>query len=101
MMKALIPLITLLTTLAANLIPAFADDVWVDGYTRSNGTQVQGYYRTRPDGNPYNNYSSQGNTNPYTGQKGSVSSYSNNNYDSNVGLPTTNLQSPYNARYGH
>ena len=28
---------------------------WVNGYNRGNGTYVQPYYRTHPDGNPYNN----------------------------------------------
>lgn len=31
--------------------------VHVDGYTRSDGTYVEEYYRTLPDGNPYNNLS--------------------------------------------
>src|SRR5437870_772678 len=93
MMKAILSLVALLATVVTtSTLPVFAEDVWVNGYTRSNGTYVQGYYRSRPDGNPYNNYSSQGNTNPYTGQKGTVNPYSN--YDRNVGLPATNLQYP-------
>lgn len=32
--------------------------VHVNGYYRENGTYVQPYERTAPDGNPYNNYSS-------------------------------------------
>lgn len=50
-------------------------DQYVNGYTRSDGTYVQPHYRTAPDGNPYNNYSTQGNTNPYTGQAGTVNPY--------------------------
>jgi hypothetical protein len=42
----------------------------VSGYTRSNGTYVEPYHRTEADTNPYNNYSTQGNVNPYTGQVG-------------------------------
>jgi hypothetical protein len=38
------------------MAPAHAD-VFVNGYTRSNGTYVAPHYRTAPDGNPYNNYS--------------------------------------------
>ncbi len=38
--------------------------VWVDPYNRKDGTQVQGHYRSNPDGNPYNNYSFPGNTSP-------------------------------------
>jgi hypothetical protein len=54
----------------------FADD-YVNGYTRSDGTYVEGHYRSKADGNSYNNYSSEGNTNPYTGTNGTKS---NSNY---------------------
>jgi hypothetical protein len=43
--------------------------VWVDPYTRKDGTQVQGQYRSNPDGNPYNKWSYPGNVNPYTGKQ--------------------------------
>ncbi len=39
---------------------------YVHGYMRSNGTYVQGYQRSNPDSTVTNNYSYQGNTNPYT-----------------------------------
>jgi hypothetical protein len=48
----------------------YGNDQQVSGYTRSNGTYVEPYHRTAPDSNPYNNYSTQGNVNPYTGQAG-------------------------------
>jgi hypothetical protein len=51
---------------------------YVRGYTNQNGTYVQGYNRTRPDGNIYNNYSTRGNINPYTGQQGTVNPYRSN-----------------------
>ncbi len=38
---------------------AFAGQVWVKGYTRKDGTYVQGHYRTTPDQYRYNNKSSQ------------------------------------------
>lgn len=50
--------------------PGFGQDQMVNGYTRSNGTYVEPYHRTAPDANPYNNYSTEGNYNPYTGQAG-------------------------------
>jgi hypothetical protein len=56
---------------------ANATDVYINGYTRSNGTYVQPHYRTAPDSNPYNNYSSQGNYNPYTGSRGYSNPYGN------------------------
>jgi hypothetical protein len=49
---------------------AFAKDTYVQGYTRKDGSYVQPHHRTSPDSNPYNNYSTTGNTNPYTGKAG-------------------------------
>lgn len=54
---------------------AFAADEYVRGHTRSDGTYVAPHHQTTPDHNPYNNYSSQGNVNPYTGQAGTRDPY--------------------------
>ena len=43
---------------------------YVSGYTNSNGTYVQGYYRTTPNTTRNDNYSTVGNVNPYTGSYG-------------------------------
>lgn len=51
---------------------SFGQDVWVNGYTRANGTYVSGHYRTRPDNTINNNFSTVGNVNPYTGKSGTV-----------------------------
>ena len=51
-------------------ISVFAKSVHVNGYYRSNGTYVAPHYRSAPDGNFYNNWSTKGNTNPYTGKEG-------------------------------
>lgn len=48
---------------------AMADN-YHQGYTRKDGTYVQPHYQTAPDRNPYNNYSTEGNVNPYTGNTG-------------------------------
>ncbi len=40
------------------------------GYTKKNGTYVQPYHKSHPDAYRYNNYSSKGNVNPYTGKQG-------------------------------
>lgn len=84
--------ILIIMSLCANLVQA---DEYVNGYTRNNGTYVSPYHRSSPDGSMYNNYSTQGNTNPYTGSQGTVSPYSNygnggygggfNSYPSNQG----------------
>lgn len=44
----------------------------VKGYSRSNGTYVKPYYRTYSNNYKWDNYSSRGNYNPYTGKKGYV-----------------------------
>jgi len=49
---------------------AFAKDTYVHGYFRSNGTYVSPHYRSAPDGDFSNNWSTRGNINPYTGQMG-------------------------------
>jgi len=54
---------------------SFGQNVHVRGYTKKNGTYVQPHYRSRPDGNVFNNWSTQGNTNPYTGKRGTVNPY--------------------------
>ena len=67
-------------------IPAVAHaDEYVQGYYRSNGTYVQPYMRSSPDGNPYNNFSARGNVNPYTGQPGTVNPNSNSYGGQNYG----------------
>jgi hypothetical protein len=45
-------------------------DTYVNGYYRNDGTYVQGYHRSDANGTTSDNYSHQGNTNPYTGKKG-------------------------------
>ncbi len=43
---------------------------YVSGYTNSNGTYVQAYYRTTPNTTRNDNYSTVGNVNPYSGTYG-------------------------------
>ncbi|MBZ4690270.1 MAG: hypothetical protein JG765_1521 [Cereibacter sp.] len=49
---------------------AMAQDVYVDGYTRSDGTYVSPHYRSAPNETKSDNWSQQGNVNPYTGAPG-------------------------------
>ena len=44
--------------------------LYVKGYTRKDGTLVKGYYRSLLDKDKSNNWSTKGNTNPFTGKKG-------------------------------
>lgn len=48
----------------------FARNTQVNGYMKKNGIYVNGYNRTSPNDTRNDNYSNQGNTNPYTGQQG-------------------------------
>lgn len=45
----------------------------VDGYTKKNGIKVTPYHRTTSDNTSKNNYDYKGNTNKYTGKKGTKS----------------------------
>ncbi len=47
----------------------------IGGYTTKRGTYVQPYYRSSPNRTKYDNYSTKGNYNPYTGKKGSANPY--------------------------
>jgi hypothetical protein len=47
----------------------------VNGFVRRDGTYVAPHQRTNPDSNVYNNWSTKGNVNPYTGQAGRVDPY--------------------------
>lgn len=52
-------------------VPAAASaDVHVRGHVRDDGTYVPPHYRSNPDDRRDNNWSHIGNTNPYTGKKG-------------------------------
>ena len=70
---------------ALTLINTAAADVWVDGYFRSDGTYVQGHFRSSPDSSVTNNWSYSGNTNPYTGEVGS-NSYGSSTFGSSNSL---------------
>jgi hypothetical protein len=69
MKKRLAILAVLLISMLSLSITAFADQ-YVNGYYRSDGTYVNGYYRTDPNDTTEDNYSHQGNVNPYTGHRG-------------------------------
>ena len=61
---------------SALIVPAVSAQTHVRGYTRKDGTYVAPHYRSSPNSTPYDNYSTRGNTNPYTGQTGTKDPYS-------------------------
>jgi len=74
--------LTLIILFFTNLILAQVNSNYhyVEGYTRSDGTYVKGHYRTDPNHTNTDNYSTLGNTNPWTGQPGWITP--DNNYTS-------------------
>ena len=66
---------TLLVGLLLASTSAFAASTHVDGHVRRDGTYVPPHFRTTPDNSQMNNWSTQGNVNPYTGQQGTVNPY--------------------------
>ena len=83
-MRRLLSLALVLGLLAA-AVPVFAGDTYVRGYTRKDGTYVQPHFRSAPDGNRFNNWSTQGNVNPYTGKEGTRDPYATNPSSSTFG----------------
>ena len=63
----------------------------VSGYTRSNGTYVQSHVRTMPNNTNWDNFSTKGNCNPFTGSTGyRARDYSSGAYNYGAGhtIPT-------------
>lgn len=73
----------ILIGLAAALPMAASADVYVDGHYRSDGTYVPGHYRSSPDSSRLNNWSTRGNVNPYTGERGTKPLFEQPNYNRN------------------
>jgi hypothetical protein len=76
-----------LFTLAAVLVAcaastAHAQGVWVNPYTRQDGSSVPGHHRSAPNDSRLDNWSSQGNVNPWTGKSGTVDPYATPSYPS-------------------
>lgn len=69
-MKTIIAL--LLAFLMLSAVAAEARSTRVKPHVRKDGTFVPGHRRTTPDSSKFNNYSTKGNSNPYTGEKGTV-----------------------------
>ena len=72
-MKAILTLIAL--TFAASPVFAKGGSHAVRGHVTKNGTYVQPHRATNPDSSRANNWSSKGNSNPYTGKAGTRDPY--------------------------
>ena len=87
-------LMRIILTVAALVLSASAAMAqnYHSGYVRRDGTYVAPHYQSAPDNSRTNNYSAQGNVNPYTGQAGTVNPYAQP-------APYTAPANPYNS-YG-
>ena len=63
-------LVGALFTVSSSVVEART--IRVKSYTTSRGTYVNSYYRTSPNRYSFDNYSSKGNYNPYSGRTGTV-----------------------------
>ena len=95
-MRILGPVLALLVAFSMSA----AAQTYVQGYTRQDGTYVQGHWRSSPDNSPHNNYSYPGNTNPYTGKTatGNPDTYLQQYYGSSSRIYTRrSYVSPYSS----
>lgn len=69
---------------------SYGADTYVNGYYKQNGTYVQGHYRSAPNDTKLDNYSTRGNTNPYTGSQGTADPYKQNTYQPQSNNPYIN-----------
>ena len=93
----------LLLIAAVVSFPVLAD-TYVPSYTRADGTFVQGYYKTSPNSTKADNYSTLGNTNPYTSQRGTVDPYKIETPKAYSPPPTSTVKpyepyTPYKSQY--
>ncbi len=99
-MKNFIALAFALTTFVASICAQNPNHVYVNGYTKSNGTYVQGHYRTAPNTTINDNFSTYPNVNPYTGKQGTITPTFNNslgNYQRQSNYGSTNYYNTYSA----
>lgn len=69
---------------------SYGGDVHVKGYYRSDGSYVQPHMRSGADGTTRNNFSYNGNINPYTGKYGTKNDTSYSNSPSSYGSNDSN-----------
>lgn len=75
-------------------------DVHVNGYTRKDGSYVQPHYRSSPDGDLGNNWSTFGNINPHTGKLGTRIAPDYSSRQSNTAAPeSTFIAADDDGRY--
>lgn len=73
---------------------------YTPGYTRRDGSYVAPHYQTAPNNTLMDNWSTRGNVNPYTGERGTRDPYgSPTPYGSGRGTGSSGFSSPYGRPY--
>lgn len=77
MRRIILGFVTLLLVLSFALVNTTSVDAAqrVKGYTKKNGTVVQPYIKSSPNKSKFDNFSTKGNINPFTGKKGTVNPF--------------------------
>lgn len=77
MRKLILSLIILFSVTSFALVNVESVDAAqrVKGYTKKNGTYVAPHYKSSPNKSKFDNYSTKGNINPFTGKKGTVNPF--------------------------
>ncbi|MCE9643977.1 hypothetical protein K8Q93_01905 [Candidatus Parcubacteria bacterium] len=95
MKKLLVSGVLVIGLLFLNIPVSAEAAVWVDGYYKSNGTYVSGYYRSEPNGLKYDNYSWTEGDDLYN------DSYYDTSYDSYWYTPSYTWDSDYYTGYNY
>ena len=95
-LRFLCSLLVAFSALAASTVGA--DDA-VRGHIRKDGTYVAPHFRSDSNNRLYDNYSAQGNVNPYTGHRGTQRHEFSNPpaYPKGSGMGSYNTPNPYSA----
>lgn len=75
MLKLIVVFSAAVIALAPFVVEAKSGSHSVKGYTTKKGTYVAPHQQTNPDKSKMNNWSTKGNTNPYTGKPGMKNPY--------------------------
>ena len=75
-MKKIIGFIFIFISLTTAFAASAEAATRVRGYIKKSGTYVAPHYKSSRDSSKFNNYSTKGNYNPFTGKKGYVNPYS-------------------------
>lgn len=94
-MKAILTIAIVISSVGSSGLFA---DTHVNGYYRNNGTYVQPHYRSDSNSTKLDNWSTQGNTNPYTGSVGTKNPYGSGT-DYSPKTTTNPYSNPYSSPY--